>query len=309
MNSAVAKPKCFYASPMDEPGTETRKKTEEIINKVIRPALEDEYELIFPTETHKSGVITQEIFDHMNTDELVIFNLTGSNPNVYFEFGLRIQTGLPYLLIAEEGQKIPFDVAPQRKTPYEHSPKGFRELKKLLPEAARATIVDRDSKSKYADYLGVWLQILMNYEERPLAIMEIRYDEAAKEYSLYGTNYHKDSRAEDKYFSSEIVTEAKKHNGLFYVTHRSTEEIIGSGRIEFQSRKAIRNLTVADCCFTDKQSDSISLKKTKLIKCDKAFFDYLGIAEPDVISEIDILKNPKTKELIEQFCPGITINI
>ncbi|WP_052725530.1 hypothetical protein [Methanosarcina sp. Kolksee] len=64
-----------------------------------------------------SGLIIKEITELIEEAEFIIFDLTQERPNVYYELGYAHGVGnepLDILLIAKEGTKIHFDIAPMR---------------------------------------------------------------------------------------------------------------------------------------------------------------------------------------------------
>lgn len=64
-----------------------------------------------------SGFIIKEITELIEQAEFIIFDLTQERPNVYYELGYAHGVGnepLDILLIAKEGTKIHFDIAPMR---------------------------------------------------------------------------------------------------------------------------------------------------------------------------------------------------
>ena len=64
-----------------------------------------------------SGFIIKEITELIEQAEFIIFDLTQERPNVYYELGYAHGVGnepLEILLIAKEGTKIHFDIAPMR---------------------------------------------------------------------------------------------------------------------------------------------------------------------------------------------------
>lgn len=56
------------------------------------------------------GRISTQIVRKLKEAELVIADLTFSNPNVYYEFCLRHALGLPLIHMALDGTRLPFDV-------------------------------------------------------------------------------------------------------------------------------------------------------------------------------------------------------
>ena len=102
--------KCFVISPIGEENSEVRRKSDLFLN-VIKELGES-----FSIEVYRGEEISNPPFD-INKDimealrkwELCIVDLTDLNPNVLFEFGIRYQTKLPFILCAETGTKLPFD--------------------------------------------------------------------------------------------------------------------------------------------------------------------------------------------------------
>ncbi len=66
------------------------------------------------------GLITQQVIQHIVEDELVIADLTGSNPNVYYELALRHALRRPFVQLLATGENLPFDVADQRTILIDH---------------------------------------------------------------------------------------------------------------------------------------------------------------------------------------------
>ena len=63
--------------------------------------------------------ITQTIIDYLKKSELVIADMTGHNPNAFYEMGFRASTGRPMVHMKEKGEKIPFDIAGIRAFDYD----------------------------------------------------------------------------------------------------------------------------------------------------------------------------------------------
>jgi hypothetical protein len=77
-------------------------------------------EPVLSTSEDQPGAINDEIRAHLVFDSMVIVDLGGRrpedppNPNVMYELGIRHAFGLPLVIMAWEGQKLPFDVSNQR---------------------------------------------------------------------------------------------------------------------------------------------------------------------------------------------------
>ena len=86
-----------------------------------------------------SGFIIQEIKDLIERAEFIIFDLTGERPNVYYELGYAHGVGNEahdILLLAKEGEKLHFDVAPLRV----HFYRTTEHLRKIVNTSLREMI-------------------------------------------------------------------------------------------------------------------------------------------------------------------------
>lgn len=106
---------CFVISPIGKPESDTRKRSDQIMRNIIRPAVEEKgYEAIRADEISEPGIITNQIIQHVVDDALVIADLTEHNPNVFYELAVRHVFRKPFIQIIKIGEDIPFDVAAQR---------------------------------------------------------------------------------------------------------------------------------------------------------------------------------------------------
>lgn len=104
--------KCFIICPIGEDGSETRKRSDTVFDYLLTPVCEKmNYEIIRCDKISSSDKIDNEIIDYLDSVELVIADLTDLNPNVFYEAGYRKAKGLPYIQIALDGTKLPFDVS------------------------------------------------------------------------------------------------------------------------------------------------------------------------------------------------------
>jgi len=88
---------------------------------VIRTAVtEAGFEAILAASEEQPGAINDEIRTHLAIDPMVVVDLGGAepeeepNPNVMYELGIRHALGLPLVMMAWRGQRLPFDVGNQR---------------------------------------------------------------------------------------------------------------------------------------------------------------------------------------------------
>ena len=97
-----------------------------------------------------AGKITAEIDDRVQNADLIIADITGDNPNVFYELGLAHAAGRNVILLKQKvpGKRlrIPFDIKDFRVHTYRFSSGGFADLKRKLPQIITNTI-PRNKKS------------------------------------------------------------------------------------------------------------------------------------------------------------------
>ena len=114
--------KCFVISPIGEEGSEIRKRADQVYKYIIFPVCEEcGFEAIRVDKVNQADSITQTIIDYIKESELVIADITGHNPNAFYEMGYRASIGKPMIHLKEKSEKIPFDIAGIRAFDYELS--------------------------------------------------------------------------------------------------------------------------------------------------------------------------------------------
>ena len=81
---------CFVIAPIGEPESDTRRRSDQILRHVIRPAVKSKgYTAIRADEISEPGIITSQVIQHIVEDPLVVADLTERNPNVFYELAVR----------------------------------------------------------------------------------------------------------------------------------------------------------------------------------------------------------------------------
>ena len=102
---------CFVICPIGDNGTETRIWSDLTFQYIIKPVVERfGYNPVRADHIKKSGMITDQIIEHLIESELVIADLTNNNPNVFYELAIRHSTKKAYIQMMKYGQRIPFDI-------------------------------------------------------------------------------------------------------------------------------------------------------------------------------------------------------
>ena len=114
---------CFVASPIGEDGSDIRVHADKFLDYIVIPACKDtEYEVIRPDKLNTPEIITEETLEYLKSAELVVADLTGFNPNVFYEAGYRQALGLPLIFFRDEAfdkkGMLPFDIRAYRVFPY-----------------------------------------------------------------------------------------------------------------------------------------------------------------------------------------------
>lgn len=132
---------CFVITPIGADGSDTRRRTEGLIDEVIEPVMATRsLQVIVAHRISVAGSITRQVLEHLRSARLVVANLTGLNPNVMYELGIRHATFGPVLSVAEDGTPLPFDVADQRTIFYRDDMAGAYRLKADLEAAVDAIL-------------------------------------------------------------------------------------------------------------------------------------------------------------------------
>ncbi len=113
-------PECFVVMPIsDQPGYHQGHFTA-VYRDLIKPAIiAAGYRPIRADEVKSANIIHMDIINRLIGAPLVVCDLSGLNPNVMYELGIRQSFGLPVVLIKDERTRDIFDIAPIRYQLYQ----------------------------------------------------------------------------------------------------------------------------------------------------------------------------------------------
>lgn len=121
MSKSKSDTTCFVISPIGAKDSPERTRADQVLKHIIAPAAEEcGYKAIRADRISEPGLITSQVINHLLNDGLVIADLTGRNPNVFYELAVRHMVRKPVVQIIEEGDVIPFDVAQSRTIHVDH---------------------------------------------------------------------------------------------------------------------------------------------------------------------------------------------
>ena len=119
------KKSCFVIMPFAEP-------FETYYKKIIKPAVDDnELYAVRGDSLFRSTHIMDDIWSSITESTLVIAELTGKNPNVYYELGLAHALKKPAILISSNIEDVPFDLRPLRVLIYDKNDPDWGSILKL----------------------------------------------------------------------------------------------------------------------------------------------------------------------------------
>lgn len=149
--------KCFVISPIGDDGSEARKRADQVYKYIIAPVCNEmEFEPIRVDKLNQSDVITQTIIDYLVKSDLVIADITGNNPNAFYEMGFRASTGKPIIHLRGKNERIPFDIAGIRAFDYDLSDlDSVEEVKTRLIKTIGALSFDIQSDQSNEECAGI----------------------------------------------------------------------------------------------------------------------------------------------------------
>ncbi len=124
---------CFVISPIGEPDTKTRQSADDFFDLIVQPSVEKfGFSVKRADRIPGPGSISEDILRHVQESDLCIVDLTGHNPNVFYECGRRHEAGRPCIQLIEASQKIPFDLSGIRTIRYDFS--DARSIRRTVVE-------------------------------------------------------------------------------------------------------------------------------------------------------------------------------
>lgn len=136
---------CFVVMPFDP-------LFQNMYERVIRPAVEElRIECVRGDEIYSKPSIVADIWRSLRNARFVIAELTGRNPNVFYEVGLAHAIGKPILLLTREEEDVPFDLKALRYTFYDtNDPFWGENLRKAIRSVVQ-NILDTPGLSSYLE--------------------------------------------------------------------------------------------------------------------------------------------------------------
>lgn len=179
--------KCFVVSPIGDNGSDIRNNADKLFKYVIKPVCEScDFDPVRVDQLNDANSITQTIIERLDSADLVIADMTGHNPNVFYEMGYRARAKKPMIHLKRKGESLPFDVNTIRTLEYDLTDlDSVEELKERLkktiesftyPDTAEVQDQDDPQDSASSAVIPILYQLLDMVTELKTDIKNISTD-------------------------------------------------------------------------------------------------------------------------------------
>ena len=138
--------KLFVACPIGPDDSEQHRRSDQLLKHIISPVAEDlNCQVTRADKIAEPGRITLQIATELGSSDVIIVDLTDLNPNVMYELGARQGLGRPYILMAAEGQALPFDLLDFRTIFYKLDLDGVEDARASLKSQLESALSGQSS--------------------------------------------------------------------------------------------------------------------------------------------------------------------
>lgn len=126
---------CFVLMPFQESFSN-------IFRDHIKPTLTKQgLTVLRADDIFKSTPIIEDIWEYINKARLIVADVTGKNPNVFYELGMAHTLGKEVIILTQRKEDVPFDLQHLRYFSYTDNLEGLEELRRELESAVREIII------------------------------------------------------------------------------------------------------------------------------------------------------------------------
>jgi len=139
-------------SSIDNCSPEHWKEVQDIIKDAISSA---GFEARLVSESDESGIIQKTIIQNLFSDPIIVCDVSGKNPNVMFELGMRLAFDKPTIVIKDDKTDYSFDTSPIEHISY---PRDLRfssivKFKEILADKIKGTYKQANDDKNYTTFL------------------------------------------------------------------------------------------------------------------------------------------------------------
>lgn len=129
----------------------------ETVKNIIVESLKCDYlNTSLVSDSDESGIIHNRIIQNLYTNPIVVCDVSGKNPNVMFELGMRLAFDMPTVVIKDDKTEYSFDTSPIEHVPYPRDLNypGIVKFMKALRQKVDATLEKKNHDDNYSSFLG-----------------------------------------------------------------------------------------------------------------------------------------------------------
>lgn len=152
---------CFVASPIGQDGSDARTRADDVYDFLIEPALDRyNFNVTRADRSNRGTDIRDDMVTSLRESDLCVVVMTDMNPNVMFEFGIRFETGRPFVVLMDEAQRksVPFDTRTLRIIFYDGSfqnPRATRDSQLAIQRAVDGFIEEGIGRTTKASFESI----------------------------------------------------------------------------------------------------------------------------------------------------------
>ena len=128
--------------------------------RVVRPAIEElGLKCVRGDEIYSRANIMSDIWKSIRRSRVIVAELTGRNPNVFYEIGLAHALGKPIILLTRNEDDVPFDLKALRYRYYDVNDPYWGENLRGAIQSMVQNVLDQTEFSTYLEGITVNLEI------------------------------------------------------------------------------------------------------------------------------------------------------
>lgn len=213
--------------PFGSASPEQKKRFDGVYRGIIVPAVQDAgYEAIREDISATPGSIPKSIIKKLAEAEMVIADLSGINPNVFYELGIRhVLSKSGTVLIINKGETIPFDNASHRVIQYTNELADLDDIHQQIVTA----IVNRENNIDNADNIvhDTFPQLPIDYKKY--------FDKDAQSSKIQELQMNVSKLTqENKQLKNMLVNQGIIKDTTNVRLHRTVKEIMAEARFALQ---------------------------------------------------------------------------
>lgn len=134
---------CFVIGPIGDDDSAERIHADWLFEEIVEPVFLhfSDFRVERSDKLAQPGLIDAQVINNLLSADLVIADLTGLNPNAFYEIGIRHMAQKPIIHMHQAGEKIPFDVSLYRSIKFSRArPRDIRAARTDLQRAVQAAL-------------------------------------------------------------------------------------------------------------------------------------------------------------------------